>query len=412
MEQPQVTLAMVDTVSGQRSEPLTLDCATLTADTTITPPPGSVIEVSGVTIGRGFHWEQQQAQQFEGEMRILARDSTLVVINDIDIEKYLTSVISSEMNAHAPYEFLKAHAIISRSWIMAQLARRHTAVTRTETPGEITAWYDRDDHSLYDVCADDHCQRYQGITKRNDAVVRAVDETRGIVVTCGDTVADTRFSKCCGGITELYENCWEPTPKRYLAALKDGETATGQNRLPDMSSENDARSYITSHDSTHYCGRAPRQALQAVLNDYDLTTTGYYRWSETMTAHEMGDRIHSRSGRDLGYITGIEALHRGPSGRITRLRVTGSKETLIIGKELEIRRLLSRSHLYSSAFVADIDGQGPDALITLHGAGWGHGVGLCQIGAATMALEGHSCESILSHYFPHTQLTHNYGNKE
>lgn len=374
----------------------------------IAPDPGCLLQIADVTIGKGFHWQQEMTQCFEGSLRLLKRDSTLLLINDIPLEAYLTSVISSEMNANAPVEFLKAHAIISRSWLLAQLNKRHEGVSRTEDDHEITVWYDRDDHDLFDVCADDHCQRYQGVTGRNQAVIDAVDATRGQVVTYNDTICDTRFSKCCGGIVEEFQNCWEPSPKPYLVALRDD--AVG-GLLPDMGDEKQVAEFITRGDYADFCAHAPREALAAVLNDYDLATRDFYRWSDTITAGELASRVEARTGRDLGYITELRALHRGPSGRITRLLIKGRCDSLIVGKELEIRRVLSRSHLYSSAFIDTIVGEGAEAEVILHGAGWGHGVGLCQIGAATMALEGYTATQILNHYFPNTIIKTDYGTK-
>lgn len=359
------------------------------ADSLIIEPtqPDGVLEVEDVTIGVGFHWQQREPQQFEGRLRVLDHDGRLTLINDIDLERYLESVISSEMSASAPDELLRAHAIISRSWLLSQLAREHHAVSRTETPGEVVAWYDRDDHELFDVCADDHCQRYQGVTRRTSpAVARAVRDTRGRVLTYNDTVCDARFSKCCGGVTEEFESCWEPVHHPYLVSVPD----------------------VLEGDTAAVCAHPSADVLAAVLNNYDQSTTDFYRWTVAYRADSLGRLFADRTGRDLGYIRRLVPLHRGPSGRITRLQVVGDRDSVIIGKELEIRRSLSRSHLYSSAFDVTVEGRGPQAVITLHGAGWGHGVGLCQIGAAVMATRGIAHTDILRHYYPGATLTQAY----
>lgn len=363
---------------------------------------GSIFEVAGVTIGIGFHWQQQEVQRFEGRMRIVRDDSLLVLINDIDIESYLESVISSEMNADAPEELLRAHAIASRSWLLSQIERKHSRETRSEVPGEVTVWYDRDDHELFDVCADDHCQRYQGITRRtNNNVTQAVRDTRGVVLTTPEgAVCDARFSKCCGGVTEEYENCWEPTHFSYLEARRDDSPSLP---VPDLKNEAEAAAWIEGRPDA-FCANPDTETLATLLNSYDRATTDYYRWSTRYRADSLGMLIRDKSGRNLGYIKRLEPLERGTSGRITRLRIVGDRDSIIVGKELEIRRLLSPSHLYSSAFTADIEGTGPDACITLRGAGWGHGVGLCQIGAAVMATRGYSPGEILTHYFPGASL--------
>lgn len=366
--------------------------------------PQSVLEVADVTIGVGFHWQQKEPQQFEGSLRLVRDNDRLTVINDIDIERYLESVISSEMSADASSSLLEAHAIISRSWLLSQLSRTHSRETRTETPGEITVWYDRDDHTMFDVCADDHCQRYQGVTRRTTpAVAKAVRSTRGQVLTYDGEVCDTRFSKCCGGVTELFENCWEPEPHAYLTARYDG---TGSH-TPDLTDDATAREWIETRPDA-YCANPSARILATVLNSYDRATADYYRWTVTYRADSLGQLVYRKTGHDLGYITGLKPLARGSSGRIYRLTVNGSADSLTVGKELEIRRVLSPSHLYSSAFTASIEGCGPDAIVTLRGAGWGHGVGLCQIGAAVMGEQGFTATEILGHYFPEATLTLQY----
>ncbi len=402
MTVPEVTLVVTDPAASL-TDTLRLAAADVDSCMTVTAPDGGVIEVADVTIGVGFHWEQRENQAFEGDIKLLRRGDELVVINEIDIERYLESVISSEMSANSSEALLKAHSVISRSWLLSQLERRgRRAEFRTESPGEVTVWYDRDDHDLFDVCADDHCQRYQGVTRRtNEAVAAAVRATRGVVLMSEGEVCDARFSKCCGGVTEEFENCWEPVHKPYLEARCDSPAPLP---VPYLTDSTGAAAWIESRPDA-FCANPSTDVLAAVLNSYDRATTDFYRWTTVYRADSLGALFERRTGRALGYITGLQPLARGKSGRITRLMVKGSADSIIIGKELEIRRSLSPSHLYSSAFTVAVDGDGPQAIITLRGAGWGHGVGLCQIGAAVMGSMGYTFEEILSHYFPGAEIT-------
>lgn len=334
-----------------------------------------------VMIGIGFHWQQHEDQSFHGQLSVRARGEALQAVNRVDVETYLRSVVSSEMNATAPEEFLKAHAVISRSWVMAQVVPpAHLADhDMLDTADETVCWYDRDAHTDFDICADDHCQRYQGCTKASTPQVEsALEATRGQVLAYDNQLCDARFSKCCGGVTELFSTCWQPVDLPYLQAVDDP-----------------------------FCGRASQEVLRTVLNDYDRVTTDYYRWRVEYTAAELADIVARRSGIDYGAIKRIEPLHRGPSGRIDRLRIAGTRRERIIGKELEIRRTFSETHLYSSAFdveAHEYDADGIPSRWTFTGRGWGHGVGLCQIGAAVMAAEGYDYRRILSHYFPGARL--------
>lgn len=363
--------------------------------------------LSNVTIGIGFHWQQHENQTFEGMLEIISDgNGQLHAINHIDVESYLLSVVSSEMNANAPEEFLKAHAVISRSWVLAQIhppldLDRYSC---TDTEEECVRWYDKEAHRLFDVCADDHCQRYQGCTRASTPqVASALKTTRGQVLTFDGALCDARFSKCCGGITERFSTCWQPVDTPYLQVLTDAEPQS----QADCSAEHDARRWIISHPDA-FCANPSDEVLASILNNYDRDTPHLYRWSISYTAAQLSDIIRRRSGLDYGRIISLTALHRGPSGRIDRLEIRGTRLTRIIGKELEIRRTLSESHLYSSAFVAephDPDSEGIPTGWTLHGAGWGHGVGLCQTGAAVMATKGYSYDIILSHYFPGTRIS-------
>jgi stage II sporulation protein D len=374
-----------------------------------TPLNDSTFTLFDVTIGVHFHWESKQEQTFRGDLRlILEKDETLVAINEILLEDYLASVISSEMSAEAPLEFLKAHAITSRSWLMAMLSRaRKGKGADTVSPvsnrhmDEHIRWYDRFDHTLFDVCADDHCQRYQGVTRLISGKARdAVDATRGIFLVYNSEVCDARYHKACGGLTDNFENTWENTYIPYLTSVSDSAIPHNPIRT-----EAEAKRWILSNPEA-YCYMTERSILQRILPSFDQETTDFFRWKVVYTRNELEDIIREKSGMDFGKLRNLTPLERGPSGRIMRLKIEGSKNTLTIGKELTIRRWLSRSHLYSSAFIVSVepDSSGLPIRFILKGAGWGHGVGLCQIGAAVMALKGSHAESILKHYFRSAEL--------
>jgi len=360
----------------------------LTSETELEPQdPSSGFALDDVMIGIGFHWERKERQVFRGGLRVIKRGEGLTAINDVPLEEYVTSVISSEMSASCPLELLKAHAVISRSWLRQPSS---SGRGRSEVPGEgsheLVRWYGREAHPDFDVCADDHCQRYQGITKAfSDAASEAVRATSGQFLRYDGQICDARFSKCCGGITELYSTAWENQDVPYLKSLYDGRGPT-----PEYTPETLIRS-----DFPAYCNTRDPDLLRRILPGFDQETQDFYRWRVEYSAEEVRELIQSRLGVDLGTIREFESLARGPSARIYRLKITGEKDFLIIGKELEIRRALSRSHLYSSAFVVDKEGD----RFVLRGAGWGHGVGLCQIGAAVMASEGKDYREILQHYY-------------
>ena len=358
-----------------------------------------------MTIGVDFHWQRREDQRFRGALNLAVVEAGIIAINQVDAEEYLTSVISSEMSANASKPLLKAHAVISRSWLLAQIEKNQQIVDKGDTYNscqqddeQLIRWYDREDHTLFDVCADDHCQRYQGITRETNPVVKeAIAETRGEVLLYDGKICDARFSKCCGGATELFENCWEPVPHPYLAVLRDAPEGT----LPDLTQETAAEQWIRTAPEA-FCHTTDQAILSQVLNNYDQETTDFYRWKVSYTQAELSELIRRKSGIDFGTIIDLIPLERGGSGRIVRLKIVGTTRTLIIGKELEIRRTLSESHLYSSAFVVDKEMGENDipARFVLTGAGWGHGVGLCQIGAAVMGAKGYAYDAILTHYFP------------
>ena len=363
----------------------------------------------GVTIGVGFHWERKEDQKFAGALKIIVDGDRLTAVNVVGVEDYLLSVISSEMNANASMEFLKAHAVISRSWVMARIeasglsaARQQpsyvtnlpTLVTylnyllakdesfRQEGDAEYVKWYDHEDHAHFDVCADDHCQRYQGLTRATGQTVREViDQTWGQVLEYDGKLCDARFSKCCGGVMEKFETCWEDADHPYLMALPDAPRHAA--------------------DEKCFCDTDNQNVLQQILNDYDLETKDFFRWTKIYDKDELGELIEKRSGVPVGRVEKMEPIQRGPSGRIYKLRIVGQKRNLVVGKELEIRRILSENHLKSSAFEVEDAGD----RIVLHGAGWGHGVGLCQIGAAVMASKGYDYRQILSHYYPGAEIS-------
>lgn len=355
--------------------------------------------LANVRIGIDFHWEREETQSFRGNLELHTSENGIQVINRVDVETYLESVISSEMSAMSSPELLKAHAIISRSWLMHPLLHAPSTTSLPEQNQiEWVKWYERDAHVGFDVCADDHCQRYQGTTRiTRPEVKQAIRSTTGIVLTFHGEVCDTRFSKSCGGISEHFENCWAPTPHPYLSSVRDSL----EDEKHDLTQESQARQWILSRPHA-FCDTQEAEVLQQVLNDYDREFPDTYRWQVAYTPEELSELITRKSGMDFGRILQLEPLQRGPSGRIIRLRIKGEKKELIVGKELEIRRWLSPTHLYSSAFVVERTSNG-DFLLT--GAGWGHGVGLCQIGAAVMAHRGFDYRQILKHYFPQTEFT-------
>lgn len=369
--------------------------------------------LSDVTIGVNFHWERKETQTFLGTLRFVVESDKIVAINELPVEKYLESVISSEMSATSSLELLKAHAVISRSWLLAQMKKRREVAESgnnffsfTKKEDMLIRWYDREDHTLFDVCADDHCQRYQGITKETSPhVAEAIRQTKGQILMDGDEICDARFSKCCGGITEEFQYCWEDTPKTYLTAVRD--IALGvEHTLPNLTNEEEAEKWIRFNPPA-FCNTQDKKILSEVLNDYDQETVNFYRWKETLSQEKLQQLIANKLKMDLGAILDMKAVERGKSGRISKLQIIGTEKTFTIGKELEIRRTLSDSHLLSSAFVVDKydkDEQGVPQRFELIGAGWGHGVGLCQIGAAVMGEQGYHYDAILLHYYQGAEI--------
>ena len=381
----------------------------------------SFFELQDVTIGINFHRERKEGQRFKGELKIIVEDDRLTAINIIPIEDYLTSVISSEMSATASLELLKAHAVISRSWLLNKLKVANgklkvimhpdnTANFELSTlPSQLIKWYDHEAHKNFDVCADDHCQRYQGITRTSTPqAIEAVFATRGEVLMYEGEICDARFSKCCGGAFEEFQNCWENVKHPYLIGQRDSKTET---RLPDLTKEAEADKWIRTSPAA-FCNTHNKQVLSQVLNNYDQETTDFYRWRVCYSQQELSELIHKRSGIEFGKIIDLIPVERGTSGRLVRLKIVGTLRTLIIGKELEIRRTLSSSHLYSSAFVVDKEYKEDEKEIPsrfiLTGSGWGHGVGLCQIGAAVMGEQGYKYKEILSHYYPGSAIEQQY----
>lgn len=376
--------------------------------------PASTFVVRGVTIGIDFHWQRQQDQEFQGALRIKpAIDGRLLIINEVPVEAYLCSVISSEMSATARSDLLRAHAVVSRSWLLAQLKewkrpRRKLEPKIATVNGEqqLIRWYDQENHADFDVCADDHCQRYQGVTKATSpAVFAAVQATCGQVLSYDDELCDARYSKSCGGMTESFAAAWDDVPVDYLAVNYDGADFPAEFALP-LSDEANAESWIRSAPPA-FCNTTDQRVLGKILPDFDQETPDFYRWRVTIAQAELQELLRRKLGLEFGLIRRLEPVERGASGRIVKLRIVGDRATLIIGKELEIRRALSPSHLYSSAFVVETasleDNEAP-AQFTLLGAGWGHGVGLCQIGAALMAERGYDFQQILAHYYRGARL--------
>ena len=369
--------------------------------------------LNDVTIGVNFHWERKETQTFLGTLRFVVESDKICAINELPVEKYLESVISSEMSATSSLELLKAHAVISRSWLLAQMKKRRDVAESgnnffsfTKKEDMLIRWYDREDHTIFDVCADDHCQRYQGITKETSPhVAEAIRQTKGQVLLDGDEICDARFSKCCGGVTEEFQYCWEDTPKNYLTAVRD--IALGiESTLPNLTNEEEAEKWIRFNPPA-FCNTQDKRILSQVLNDYDQETVDFYRWKVTLTQEKLQQLIADKLKMDFGAILDLKAVERGKSGRISKLQIIGTEKNFTIGKELEIRRTLSDSHLLSSAFIVDkydIDEQGVPQRFELIGAGWGHGVGLCQIGAAVMGEEGYLYDAILLHYYQGAEI--------
>ena len=393
-------------------------------------PHHNAFGLKNVIIGVQFHWERKEDQHFLGSLKFIVENGTLSAINIVSLEDYLTSVISSEMSATSSVELLKTHAVISRSWLLAQIQKSNSLensktvyCTSFETPTEIFRWYDRENHARFDVCADDHCQRYQGITRQSTELVKKVIlKTWGEILIYDGIICDARFSKCCGGILETFENVWEPVVHPYLQAksdlieasplpdLQSKSNVINDLALPDLTIEENAEEWIRTSPPA-FCNTQDTKVLKQVLNDYDRETADFYRWTITYSQEELSTLIRQRSGIDFGEIIALQPLERGTSGRIIRLKIMGTERVMTIGKELEIRRTLSKSHLYSSAFVVDMqdeDGNGIPQTFILTGAGWGHGVGLCQIGAAIMADKGYGYHEILAHYFPESEIITNY----
>ena len=364
-------------------------------------------QLDNVVIGVGFHWERKERQRFRGALRLKkSSDGLTIAINVIPVEEYLHSVISSEMSAHASLQLLKAHAVISRSWLLAQIGHKSSTLPKyvgESTGDRVIRWYDHDDHADFDVCADDHCQRYQGSLRIDrHAVYDAVQSTLGeVLMDSSGRLCDARFSKCCGGAFEQFENCWEPVHHDYLVGARDVE---GEPAAPDLSDEAVAEEWIMSRPQS-FCGSPSAGVLAQVLNNYDRETEDFYRWTVEYGSEELSELVRSRSGIDFGEIQALVPLKRGTSGRIYELKIVGSRRTVTVGKELEIRKWLSPSHLYSSAFVVR---RLPDGGWRLYGAGWGHGVGLCQIGAAVMGERGYGYKDILYHYFRNAEVKRAY----
>ncbi len=365
-----------------------------------------------VTIGVEFHWERKEIQRFKGTLKLLSEKNEVTAINILPIEDYLTSVISSEMSARSSLELLKAHAVISRSWLLAQRYKKEEISQKTyqseyKTADEYIKWYDREDHTDFDVCADDHCQRYQGVTKVTTEVVeQAVRSTEGKVLMYEGKICDTRFSKCCGGASEAFEYVWEPVKHPYLTKVMDNPHPLIGFKS-DLRKEDNAERWILGHPEA-FCNTKDEAVLSQVLNDYDRETQQFFRWKEEITQEKIQKLLLLNTGYDFGDIIDLIPQERGLSGRLIKLKILGTKKTLVIGKELFIRKTLSDSHLYSAAFVVEKEYNQSSSSIPerfiLMGAGWGHGVGLCQIGAAVMAAKGHSYEEILKHYFPGSEL--------
>lgn len=367
--------------------------------------------IRDVIIGVKFHWERREKQRFNYFLKIIKNGNQLTAINHLPVESYLTSVISSEMSARCSINLLRSQAVVARSWLLAQLQNKEKekikdpALKPIQTKEELITWYDREAHTLFDVCADDHCQRFQGITKvTTETAYQAIKDTRGIVLVSGDEICDTRYSKSCGGISESYENVWEPVKYDYLQSVVDYKFEPDNFDL-DLRKEENAVKWIKANPPA-FCNTNDPKILNQILLDYDQETKDFYRWKVEYSQSELSNLIKEKLGIDFGNIIDLIPVERGYSARLIKLKIVGTKASLIIGKELEIRRVLSQSHLYSSAFYVEKENlvEGIPQKFILRGAGWGHGVGLCQIGAAVMAEQGYQFDEILIHYFPNALI--------
>jgi stage II sporulation protein D len=377
-------------------------------------PLGGTFDLENVTIGINFHWERQETQKFSGGLEIISETNHLTAINVVPVEDYLASVISSEMSPDSSEELLKAHAVVSRGWLLAQIEKKQEVMATGKQEfatgaEERIVWYDREDHHKFDVCADDHCQRYQGITTVTRLQVqKAIEITRGKVLAYNGKICDARYSKCCGGVTELFENAWEPVNHPYLTRVADLDRTTSENDL-DLTQESNACQWIESSPQA-FCNTTDAKILKQVLKGYDQETSDFFRWEVTLQQDEVQQLLKTRVNVEVGQVIDLVPVERGVSGRLIKLKIIGTDGSIIIGKELEIRKAFSKSHLYSSAFVVE-KGQivdGIPASFILRGAGWGHGVGLCQIGAAVMGEKGYKYEQILDHYFSGATIENNY----
>jgi stage II sporulation protein D len=377
-------------------------------------PANGKFTLHNVIIGINFHWERKEDQVFKGALHFIADGDLIHAINVLSVEYYLISVISSEMSATSSMQLLKAHAVISRSWLLAQISKNESLKSKNQhyqttfrTDHELVKWYDREDHTHFDVCADDHCQRYQGITRSTTQMVeKAVSETNGEVISINGVICDARFSKCCGGITEVFENVWEPVKHTYLQKLTDADSDIKDYDL-DLKKEDAVTKWING-DPDVFCNTSDKKVLKQILNDYDQETNDFFRWKVIYSQDELSELVKTRSGIDFGKIIDLIPIERGDSGRLIKLKIVGTLKTMTIGKELEIRKYLSKSHLYSSAFIVEKQEVSGKISFVLKGAGWGHGVGLCQIGAAVMGAKGYFYDQILLHYFRGAGLEHKY----
>ena len=375
-------------------------------------PDNESFLIKEVVIGVKFHWERKEKQRFTHSLKLIKDNGKITAINIVPIEKYLISVISSEMSEKCSMQMLKATAVVSRSWLLAQIGKAKTIKAENvnyksgyQSEDELIKWYDREDHKLFDVCADDHCQRYQGITKMtSESARKAVEQTTGVVLLENDKILDARFSKSCGGISESFENVWEPVKHLSLSAVYDYKFIS-EDFDENFSKEENAVKWIKGNPPA-FCNTTDPKILNQILLDYDQETKDFYRWKIELEQSQLSELIKGKTGIDFGLIQDLVPVERGYSARLVKLKIIGTKTTLTIGKELEIRRALSETHLYSSAFFVekfgDVNGV-PEKFI-LNGAGWGHGVGLCQIGAAVMAEQGYQFDEIVIHYFKNATL--------
>jgi SpoIID/LytB domain protein len=341
---------------------------------------GSPVAVFDVPVGTGYHWEQKEDRTYpETMIFLLDVNGKLAAVNAVPVETYLEGVVPSEMHPNFPEEALKAQAVAARSKALANLGLVHSA-------------------DPFDFCSDVHCQVYGGLSKTAASANRAVKKTAGLVLWEGGKIIDAVYGGVCGGHTEDVDKAWRTAPKRHLQGIADGPRQL--KRYEPLDDESNVRSWIQDSPPS-YCN-----TLTGSLPDALNYTKKYFRWEVTLPQDELRSQIERRLGRNLGAVRDLIPISRGVSGRITKLKIVGTNGEQIVEGELNVRKCLSSTTLWSSCFIVERKdgGSAPPESFTLRGAGWGHGIGMCQTGAAIMALKGYGFDRILKHYYKNVRI--------